>query len=264
MDFTIAVRASLLALALAVAAPAIDLRSAAPERLASPASAISVLAAEGGAKAGRGQGGDAQGKRDERKNKKKRNRDRTCFGKQATIRANGPTEGTPGNDVVIAGPNGIDLEGSDGTDRVCGGPADDEVDYSDVAADALFARGGAGNDELIANDAFRAELFGEAGDDTVFGGAGSDLLDGGPGDDIILSGDGSDIFRGGDGDDSLGAVTLSRNPGRDLLDAGPGDDSVRTTDNLTDLVDCGPGVDTVFFDEGLDVIKNCEILNPPN
>jgi hypothetical protein len=28
------------------------------------------------------------------------------------------------------------------------------------------------------------------------------------------------------------------------------------------IVDCGPGTDEVYFDEGVDVIKNCEIKHP--
>ena len=59
---------------------------------------------------------------------------------------------------------------------------------------------------------------------------------------------------------------MTRNPGEDtvIADGGKGP-HYRAGDGFRDTIDCGDNEDTVFFDRNrrLDVIENCEILNPP-
>jgi hypothetical protein len=52
----------------------------------------------------------------------------------------------------------------------------------------------------------------------------------------------------------------------DRVYGGTGDDSIGVAGNAatgaTEIVDCGPGTeDLVRFDEGVDVVMNCEFLN---
>lgn len=78
-------------------------------------------------------------------------------------------------------------------------------------------RTGAGNDEIIGNDAGN-ELRSGSGQDTVSGGAGSDAILGGQGDDtlngdggadLVGGGGGSNLLNGGDGSDVLIAGDVS-------------------------------------------------------
>ena len=106
----------------------------------------------------------------------------------------------------------------------------------------IFGRGG--HDQLTLNEANgalpRAEMFGEAGNDTLTGGSGNDTLNGGPGNDTLLGkggtdtlfgGDDNDILIGGDGDDqAFGEAGNDRfiwNPGDDTdLNEGGGDTDI--------------------------------------
>jgi Ca2+-binding RTX toxin-like protein len=66
-------------------------------------------------------------------------------------------------------------------------------------ADALRARGTAGNDTLI----------GTAGDDTLYGLDGNDILEGLAGNDLLDGGNGNDTLRGGTGNDTYVVNTTS-------------------------------------------------------
>ncbi|MEM7718158.1 MAG: M10 family metallopeptidase C-terminal domain-containing protein [Pseudomonadota bacterium] len=75
-------------------------------------------------------------------------------------------------------------------------------------------RTGAGNDEIIGNEA-QNELRSGSGQDTVSGGAGNDAISGGQGDDTLSGNSGADFIEGGSGDN-----LLEGGDGGDLLVAG--------------------------------------------
>jgi Ca2+-binding RTX toxin-like protein len=75
------------------------------------------------------------------------------------------------------------------------------------------ARGGAGNDTIVGNDATN-QLRGNAGDDTISGGAGNDLIDGAAGADTEKGEGGNDTFLAG------------TDTGNDSIDGGDGTDVV--------------------------------------
>jgi len=133
-----------------------------------------------------------------------------------------------------------------------------------VVAGAAFAavkqcnggtcRGTSGDDKIYGS--VRNEIvFGEQGDDRLYGRGGEDLLKGDPGRDTVYGQEGPDRVKGG--------------TGRDMVYGGPGDDLVRggthdqTNDGVRDILDCGPGVDTVYYTPGTDVLRDCEVRNPP-
>jgi Ca2+-binding RTX toxin-like protein len=65
------------------------------------------------------------------------------------------------------------------------GAGDDVVEASGLAAGAITANGGDGDDILIGS-AGNDTLNGDAGDDVLVGNGGIDVLDGGPGDNVII------------------------------------------------------------------------------
>ena len=79
---------------------------------------------------------------------------------------------------------------------------------------------------------------------------------------------GSDLLNGGAGHDEIAAHEANfpsvTNPGEDTVLGGFGDDDItRAEDGFKDTIDCGDGFDRVLgHDEGLDEIKNCEIVFP--
>src|ERR1051325_5183953 len=107
-----------------------------------------------------------------------------------------------------------------------------------------------GNDQLSLDEANgalpRANLYGEAGDDTLIGGSGNDMLSGGPGNDILLGKGGADTLFGGDDNDTLtggdGDDQVFGEAGNDRIIWNPGDD--------TDLNEGGSGIDTVEVNSG--------------
>ena len=109
-----------------------------------------------------------------------------------------------------------------------------------VKSDAVI-RGGADDDQLVYLGTGRAELFGDAGNDSLRAAKGADVLDGGDGDDVLASGDGNDRLFGGDGHDNLRGEA-----GDDLLNAGSGDDVIeggRDNDNIL----AGDGIDEILW-----------------
>ena len=112
-------------------------------------------------------------------------------------------------------------------------------------------------------------------DDTILGSARADRINGKEGNDGIV-GDNSDSAGGSDrinaagGDDLVIDIPLSEVfvnvIDKDTISGGEGNDIIVVLELSTDgadSVDGGPATDAVFFDEGIDVVKNCELLNPP-
>lgn len=98
---------------------------------------------------------------------------------------------------------------------------------------------------------------------------GNDKLYGGPGLDVLQwSFGGDDLLVGRGGRDSIYALEEelpnrpTPNPGVDTVKGNSGSDFVYAVDGYKDYVNCGRGKDTVHFDQGLDVITNCEVLDP--
>ncbi|MDQ3377669.1 MAG: hypothetical protein M3533_12360 [Actinomycetota bacterium] len=107
-------------------------------------------------------------------------------------------------------------------------------------------------------------IYGSNGPDTVRAGAGNDKILGREGDDRLFGDRGNDRVNGGEGTDTVKGST-----GTDTVMGGPGNDLVRggthkqANDGARDILYCGDGEDTVHFVRGQDVIKDCEIKNPP-
>ncbi len=100
------------------------------------------------------------------------------------------------------------------------------------------ARGGAGDDVILGNDARNNlrggdghdKLFGHNGNDTLFGGVGADVLDGGAGADRLDGGPGSDTLIGGLGNDTY-VVNIA---GESVIEEiGSGLDTVQSTVSWT-------------------------------
>jgi Ca2+-binding RTX toxin-like protein len=158
--------------------------------------------------------------------------------------------------------------------------------YGKEGGDTMYGRGGAdgilgnyGADKLYGGSA-RDSLQGNEGSDKIFGGAGPDDLRGGPGVDKVYGNEGNDEYfsssniddsddyvYGGRGDDFIRAGGHS---GVDRLFGDEGNDLVIVFSEFQpalyktkEIVDCGPGsADEVWFEEGVDVVKNCEIKHP--
>jgi Ca2+-binding RTX toxin-like protein len=110
--------------------------------------------------------------------------------------------------------------------------------------------GGDGNDTIALSEVNgalpRANLFGEAGNDTLTGGSGEDMLDGGPDNDVLLGKGGADTLIGGDGND-----TITGGVGNDIIQMGPGNDrSIWNSGEGSDVVDGSDGIDTVEVNSG--------------
>ncbi len=170
--------------------------------------------------------------------------------------------GTPGEDVIVAGPDVQTVHGGEGNDTIYssaettvieGGPGDDTI-YGDPASPqspsaadrrlliltpveckvspclggngGQLLRGGSGNDQI----------FGQRGDDEIYGEGGEDALYGGTGNDIIHGGAGNDFLAGG--------------PGIDSIYGDAGNDVVRG-DGTIDFMYGGEGNDTLSFSTGV-------------
>jgi Ca2+-binding RTX toxin-like protein len=162
--------------------------------------------------------------------------------------------GTPGNDLISPGQNGIALN-SDGDLDVTVNPGaflleirtfggDDFVNGRGQGGSGLhflgplIIYGGDGADELVGSTEVD-KLYGEGGNDTVNAQASNDLLEGGPGDDFLTASEGNDTVVGG--------------PGADNMSGGFGDDFIDADDGEADTqIHGGPDTDTAFYDAGID------------
>jgi len=112
----------------------------------------------------------------------------------------------------------------------------------------IFGRGG--NDQLALDEANgalpKANLSGEAGNDTLTGGSGADVLNGGPGSDTLLGKGGADSLLGGDDDD-----TVTGGDGDDIAQLGLGNDRfIWNPGDDNDIVEGGDGIDTTEVNGG--------------
>jgi Ca2+-binding RTX toxin-like protein len=153
-----------------------------------------------------------------------------------TANGDGSWWGYAGGDTLYGRGGGETMYGSEGPDKLYGGPGRDKL-VGEKGVDKLF--GGPGPDYLRPdNDPFG----GYPADDYVHGGIGDDLISA----DWAIGG--VDRIYGEDGNDHIEVSQRSI----------PEDVPVSKA-----IVDCGPGAqDEVVFDEGVDVIKNCEIKHP--
>lgn len=124
---------------------------------------------------------------------------------------------------------------------------------------------GSGNDLIYALSFSSAQLFGNAGNDTLTGSGFGDELYGGLGADSLVGLAGHDTISGGSGTDSLYGAG-----GKDLLIGGSGDDYLAgglgsdtyVVDSISDVVDeaVDAGTDLVFSYVSLILSSNVEML----
>ncbi|GAA2155788.1 hypothetical protein GCM10009844_43370 [Nocardioides koreensis] len=166
-----------------------------------------------------------------------------CDGKVATDGSTTSNQGqtvtgTDGDDVIIVGPEVLEVYGLAGDDTICHVAA-----YDDFANARLY--GGAGDDRLFGDEGHHV-LAGGKGADYLFGGYANDTFDGGPGDDVLDGSCDGCTFEGryndvadytapgyGDVDlDLLAGTAVARNGTDTLIDiadvvSGAGDDVLR-------------------------------------
>src|SRR4051812_14280947 len=136
------------------------------------------------------------------------------------VRISGPCQAYDYAQDCAVGPAGVRVDLGDGDDR-------GTVSLGLPASLRISITGGAGNDDLRAQDQ-------------------TTTLDGGPGDDKLQGGDGADTLVGGDGND-----TLDGRGGADVLSGGAGDDLLAGDANqpaAPDVIDGGPGTDRMEDD----------------
>jgi len=130
--------------------------------------------------------------------------------------------GGPGNDSIVVGTLGANLNGDDDSDVTLTGVELGTVNASD-GADTVS---GGGNASTGGASSLLLILNGEGGEDT---------LSGGSNDDVINGGAGADVLSGLAGDDTLTGLL-----GNDTFDEGP-------ATNGTDTMAGGGGIDTVTY-----------------
>lgn len=162
--------------------------------------------------------------------------------------------GTPGDDAIAAGTNGVALN------------ADGDVDVTFTPRPAVLEIRGDGGRNTITGQGTQGAgarflgklllyagnegdaLTGGDGGDELYGGDGADVIEGRLGSDLLAGGGGNDSLSGGDGDDNLlggaGSDAFIAGAGTDLLDA--------VDDEAESNLNGGPGVDTARYDAGID------------
>ena len=109
--------------------------------------------------------------------------------------------GTPGSDHIRVSRQ----VGPDGAQAVVEQNNQVQV-FNYLQGETISVFAGAGNDHVTVDASvttWRAELFGEQGNDRLYGGPLNDLLDGGPGNDFLDGGAGDNVLIGGGGHDVL-------------------------------------------------------------
>jgi uncharacterized repeat protein (TIGR01451 family) len=183
-------------------------------------------------------------------------------------------DGGAGSDTLAAGDGDDTMDGGAGSDTIDGGGTDfdwlivvgsDAADTiqatlglvgetivslggeSDavVGAEIIDVRAGAGNDLVDIDPLLEvdAELYGEAGDDTLRGGHGDDVISGGAGNDSVDARDGEDIveFYGTDSDDVItGSVDANNHV---VVTYGAETDGIDSAETL--FVNAGAGNDSI-------------------
>jgi len=114
-----------------------------------------------------------------------------------------------------------------------------------------YSFGTSASQSLSSNDGSDAQLFGEAGDDTLTSGSGDDTLVGGIGDDLSSGGAGRDVLFDPFGDDILqggaGEDNIYSPDGQNRLLGGFGNDALRGGIS-NDFLDGGAGNDALIAD----------------
>jgi Ca2+-binding RTX toxin-like protein len=158
--------------------------------------------------------------------------------------------GTPGDDRIVAGTRGVNLDGDSDVDVT--GPSvgpNLELDGGD-GNDVLSAAGKHGTGQPLAVD---VRLDGGNGADTLTGGRADDVLLGDAGDDVLSGGAGNDTLYGDDGND-----TLTGGLGKDTFYGGAGDDTFYAADGKPDTLYGGDGTDRADLDPTLDITNSVE------
>ena len=125
--------------------------------------------------------------------------------------------GIQGNDLYVSGTTGADVieinDTSKGTNVKFNGVSQGYFNFSGRIV--VYAQ--AGNDNVVVSRGVNAnaEIYGQAGNDTLQDGGGQDIIVGGDGNDVILAAQGRDILIGGTGADSITA-----GPDDDIIIAG--------------------------------------------
>ena len=151
-----------------------------------------------------------------------------------------------GEQNIIDGGNGADNISGYGTasqEELSGGPGNDVIRAFGIAE----VYGNAGEDTIYGSD-MDDELYGQEDHDIIYGGAGNDLINGGAGDDFLYGGDDNDTLLGMDGDD-----LVQGQAGEDFCYGGDGDDQVSGGAD-DDYVFGGNGSDIVDGDAGADTV----------
>jgi Ca2+-binding RTX toxin-like protein len=160
-------------------------------------------------------------------------------------------EGGSGNDTIrLAANNGTRGNAGSGRDRITGG----------LGAVAAILDGGSGADLVVPDGSIFNDARGGTGDDQLVAPRGRDIrLDGGDGDDLLvaLTGRGPILLDGGDDDDlafsHAGNVTANTGSGHDVVEVQGGPDTA------PDSVSCGSGWDIAWVDEADTVASDCEL-----
>jgi Ca2+-binding RTX toxin-like protein len=155
-----------------------------------------------------------------------------------------------GNDTVTVSGTGDGPVGA----SVLGGDGDDTITLDNVSGAAW---GGAGNDQLDFSDSYRAEAYGEDGNDhvTLRGACVDARVHGGDGNDLLLGSacTAPVFFFGEAGNDRLfgspyGDI-IDGGAGRDIMSGLAGDDQFYARDGEPDWILGGDGNDTAICDD---------------
>ncbi len=178
--------------------------------------------------------------------------------------------GDNGNDELLGGGSTDHLWGDPGKDVLKGGEDPDEYNYYwyedwghdtiiDTSGNSLFFYSLRTDLHIDLNSGWGPEVENESGTSTVnwSGDVIAGVSNNSHGDDVILGNEAANVISSG----AVGATVGHDSGGDDYVNARGNNDTVYVEDTFgNDVVDCGGGSeDTVYFDEGIDVIRNCEI-----
>jgi hypothetical protein len=205
-----------------------------------------------------------------------------CFGRKATIEAQGGvTEGTNGDDVIIGTDASDAINGNGGDDRICAGGGDDFVDFGSqtggaeppLTASSGFDRHDGEDDEDDLNGGYNTGSSSANGDGNILlGGADRDFLLGDDGPDRLSAEEGgaglggsetvfglgdNDDISGGEGDDFLSGDGLGDGFGDDSISGGDGNDFLDGDDASLPAVDGGD--DTLGGGSGEDELEDTNV-----